>query len=326
MWRHLLDLVVGTIVVAAIYFALADLPLPVMAIAYLLGMIVGGFNTILFIVVVIMLVVAARWRRPGIALAPFLFAGLWYASAVAQRMAVEAHEDQKLAEWPVPAELRGARTLIIASQVTQLCCGQTTLLADGLIDRDADVFLDHDHKLSRIEAYTLGRGGECSAEDRAWSVLLACAGRTEDCIRRERVNAIPDGIAVRMIPFAAAYAAMGGRNRGTISLRAGGLVPRRPPGITASARCARSAAVRNARLGRAGAVLVMAGQRRASTAGRRSGGPAFHHASLPARAHGIDWRAPVKAATAWRARTRPPCGVAGQRRRAQSACRCSISP
>jgi len=62
MWRHILDAVIGTIIVAIIYFSLANLPLPIMAIAYLMSAIAGSFNVILFVVVAIMLAVAAWWR------------------------------------------------------------------------------------------------------------------------------------------------------------------------------------------------------------------------------------------------------------------------
>lgn len=297
MWRHALDLVVGTIIVAAIYFSLANLPLPVMAIAYLLGMIVGGFNGILFIVVVIMLVTAAWWRRPGIALAPFVFAGLWYASAVAERREVAAHEDPKLAERPVPSDLRSVRTLIIESQVTQLCCGQSTLLADGLIDRYVHVSLDDDHKVRGITATTLGRGGECSVADRERSTLLIRAGRTDECLRSETIDGVPDGVVVRMIPFARAYAAMGCCNRGTISLRSGGTETLQATWHYGK-RAVRSFLPVFGTHGWGEPVPLWSQGSGGPMQLIEIGGPAFHHEDLAGAVYGIDWRAPLKVASA----------------------------
>jgi hypothetical protein len=93
MRRHILDAVISAIISAAIFFGLAFLPLPIMAIAYILPIILGGFNGILVVAVAIMLAVAAWWWRPGIALGPFLFAALWFAAAVTQRMVIAARED-----------------------------------------------------------------------------------------------------------------------------------------------------------------------------------------------------------------------------------------
>jgi hypothetical protein len=296
MWRHILDAVIGTIIVAIIYFSLANLPLPIMAIAYLMSTIVGSFNVILFVVVAIMLAVAAWWRRPGIALAPFLFAALWFSAAVMQRIAVAAHEDPKLAERPVPTELRSIRTLIIESQVTQVCCGQSTLLADGLIDRYVHADHDYDRQILRsITAYSLGRGAECSTEDRGRSALLTSAGRTDECIRSETIDAVPDGVVVRMHPFARAYAAMGCCNRGTISLRTDG-----NESLKATWYYGKRAVLSYLPLfgthgwGEAVPLWSRSGGGPAELV--EIGGPAFHHEELAAAVYGIDWRAPVKPA------------------------------
>jgi hypothetical protein len=297
MWRHILDLVIGTIIVAAIYFGLANLPLPIMAFAYVFHLIVGGFNGILFVVVAIMLIVAAWWRRPGIALAPFLFAALWFAAAVMQRMELEAREDPKLAERPVPADLRSIRTLIIESQTTQVCCGQTTLLADGLIDRYVHAFLDNDHKVSRIVAYGLGRGDECSAEDRERSILLVRTGRTDECIRSRTIDAIPDGVVVRMHAFAAAYAAMGCCNRGTISVRTDGNESLRATWYYGK-RAVLSYLPLFGTHGWGEPVPLWSSGSGGPAQLVEIGGPAFHQEELAAAVYGIDWRAPLKPAVA----------------------------
>lgn len=296
MWRHTLEAVVGTIVIAAVFFGLASLPLPIMAIAYIFPAIVGGFNVILFVVVAVMLLLAARWRRPGIALAPFLFAALWFSAAVTQRREIEAREDPKLAERPVPAELRGIRTLIIESQGTQVCCGLTTLLAEGLIDLYVHVDHDYDHKVLRsITAYRLGRAHECSAEDRERSILLTRAGRTDECIRSQTIDAIPDGVVVRMHAFAAAYAAMGCCNRGTISVRSGGTET-----LRATWYYGRRAVMSYLPLfgdhGWGQTVALWSSGPGGPAQFVDVGGPPFHHEELAAAVYGIDWRAPVKPA------------------------------
>jgi hypothetical protein len=297
MWRHVRDAVIGTIIIAAIYYALATLPLPVMAMAYILPVIVGGFNGILFIAAGLMLVVAAWRRRPGLALAPVLFVALWFSAAVVQRVVIAAREDPKLAERPVPADLRSIRTLIIESQVTQMCCGLFTLLADGLIDRYVHVFLDHDHKLSRIEAYDLGRGDECKDEDRGLSVLLARAGRTDECIRRKTIDAIPDGVVVRMHAFARAYAAMGCCNRGTISIRSGETETLRATWYYGK-RAVLSYLPLFGDHGWGQTVPLWSSGSGGPAQLVDIGGPPFHHEELAAAVYGIDWRAPVKPAVA----------------------------
>jgi hypothetical protein len=294
MWRHILDAVVGTIVVAAIWFGLANLPLPIMAFAYLFPVITGGFNVIVFVVVAVMLLVAAWWRRPGIALAPLLFAALWFTAAVMQRMEIEAREDPKLAERPVPAQLRNVRTLIIESQGTQVCCGLTTLLADGHVDVYVHADHDYDHKVLRsITAYRLGRGDQCGPEDRPRSILLTRAGRTDECIRSETIDAVPDGVVVRMHPFARAYAAIGCCNRGTISLRSGGSETLQATWYWGT-RVVLSYLPLSATPGWGEPVPLW------STGGGgpmkfvEIGGPAFRQEELAAAVYGIDWRAPVK--------------------------------
>jgi hypothetical protein len=226
-----------------------------------------------------------------------LFAALWFSAAVMQRLEVEATEDPKLAERPVPAELRSIRTLIIESQVTQVCCGQFTLLAEGLIDRYVHVFLDNNHRLSRIIAYRLGRRDECSAEDRGRSVLLARAGRIDECIRSETIDAIPDGVVVRMHAFAAAYAAMGCCNRGTISVRSDG-----NESLRATWYYGKRAVLAYLPLfGTHGwGEPVPLWSRGSGGPGQlvEIGGPGFHHEELAAAVYGIDWRAPVKPAVA----------------------------
>jgi hypothetical protein len=297
MWRHVLDLVIGTIVVAAIYFGLANLPLPIMAFAYVFHLIVGGFNGILFVAVAIMLGVAAWWRRPGIALGPFVFAALWFATAVIQRMEIEAREDPKLAERPVPTDLRSIRTLIIESQTTQVCCGQTTLLADGLIDLYVHAFLDNDHKVSRIVAYRLGRGDECSAEDRERSTLLMRAGRTDECIRSQTIDAIPDGVVVRMHLFAAYYTATGCCNRGTISVRADGNETLRATWYYGKRAVLSYLPLFGTHGWGEPAPLWSSGSGGPARL-VEIGGPAFHQEELAAAVYGIDWRAPLKPAVA----------------------------
>lgn len=291
MIRHTGDAIIGAVVFGVIYLALAQMSLPVIAIAYLLHVITGGFNLVLGVVLVILLGVSIWRRRPGFAVGPLLFAAVWTSAAVVERIRIEADQDPKLAERRAPTELANIRTLIFESQVTQTCCGQTTLLAERKIDRYVHAVLDNNFKLVRVESYRLVNGGECTPEDRNRSVLLARAGRTDECIRQETLDAMPDGVVIRMHPFAAAYAAIGCCNRGTISVRENG----------------QERLVTTWHYGKRPVLSLLPlfgthgwGEARTlwSFGGGPSqlvelGGPAFHHEDLAAAIYRIDWRAPL---------------------------------
>jgi len=179
--------------------------------------------------------------------------------------------------------------------MTGTCCGQVTLLVDGQIDRYVQVVLDNNHKISRIIAYRLGRGAECGPGDREFATVLARVGRTNECIRSEAIAAIPDGVVVRMHPFARAYAAMGCCNRGTISIRSGG-----NESLKATWYFGRRAVLSYLPLfgdpGWGEPVPLWSSRGGGPAKLVEIGGPSFLEQDLAAAIYGINWRAPVKPA------------------------------
>jgi hypothetical protein len=66
MARHIGEAMIGAIFCAAVYLALAKTPLPAMLIAYALHVVVGGFNIVLFVFVVIMIALAHQIPPAGL--------------------------------------------------------------------------------------------------------------------------------------------------------------------------------------------------------------------------------------------------------------------
>lgn len=233
MRSHIRDTAIGVIVLAAIFPGQTIFPFISSLLVFVARVppIPPVLNVMFFGAVAIMLLVAAYWIRPGLVLAPPLFAALWATAAIGQRIYIQVREDPTLADRSIPADLRQVQTLTLekSGPTTTDCCGHVWLLADGLIDRF--VHVNREQKI--MTAYRLERGPGCSANagtasDRYLSNMLAQAGRTAQCIRSENVDAIPDGIVIRMHYIGNPLSgpgyplSMGCCNRGTVSLRVHG--------------------------------------------------------------------------------------------------------
>lgn len=294
MLRITRDIAIGIGIVALVFLGLANLPLPAAAFDYMEAVIIAGFNAVMLAVAIAMVAIGLRKRRPGLIAAPFVFAALWCSLAVMQRALIQMRDDPTLAQRPVPTELSGIRTLIIESQLSPQCCGHIALLADRRIDRYVHAFQNNDHWVVRFVSSRLARSGsdECSAADKSQSAPLVRAGYTDECMASERIGAMPDGVVVRMQPFARAYSATGCCNRGTVSLRSDGREQ-----LIATWYYGKRAVLSYL------PVFASAGLGEPSplwTMGRGGpgqfvevGGPAFRPEDLAAAVYGIDWRTPV---------------------------------
>jgi hypothetical protein len=294
MLRIIRDLVIGVAIVALVFLGLANLPLPAGAFDYMEA-IIAAFNAVMLAVAIAMMAIGLRKRRPGLIAAPLVFAALWCSLAVAQRAMIQARDDPKLAQRPVPTELSGVRTLIIESQLSPQCCGHIALLGDRRIDRYVHAFQNNDRWVVRFVSTRLARPDECSADDTSQSAALARAGYTDECISSERIGAMPDGVVVRVQPFARALSATGCCNRGTISLRNAGREQ-----LVATWYYGRRAVLSYlpvfASVGLGEPSPLWAVGRGGPGQFVEIGGPAFRPEDLAAAIYGIDWRAPVNPA------------------------------
>jgi len=295
MIRHARDLLIGLVILSVVYATLASWSFPVMVIAFLLHVILGGLNLVWIAVIVGMMLFGAFRKHPGLVAAPPLFFAVWFGVAVANRYQVAAQTDPSLAVRALPAELRDVRTVTLVTQGTRGCCGQVTLLADGLVDRYVHASDDENGHVGPIRLTRLSTAADCSADELRQSEPLQRAGRIGECLKTTTIDAIPDGLVVRMQtrPY---YPMIGCCTVGTINLRQNG-----EERAVASWRSGRQSVLSYFPLfgmpnapdltlslwtGFAGGPFQMVW----------IGGPAFSGEDLAAAAYGLEWATPPKIA------------------------------
>jgi hypothetical protein len=295
MIRHILTLLLGLAILAGVYWVLASWPFRAIALAYLLLVITGALNFVWVAVVIGMMAFGAIRKHPGLVAAPPLFFAIWFGAALANRYKVAGETDPALAVRTVPAELRDIRTVTLVSRATRGCCGQVSLIANGLVDRYVHAYDDEKGHIGPIRLTQLAAAKDCTSDEQRQSELLQRAGRIDECLKTTTIDAIPDGLVIRMQvrPY---YPMVGCCTVGTINIRQNG-----EERAAATWRSGRQTVLSYLPLfgmpnapdptlslwdGFAGGPFQMIW----------IGGPTFTGEDLAAAAYGIDWAAPPKAA------------------------------
>lgn len=295
MIRRILTLLLGLAILAGVYWVLASLPFRAIALAYLLLVITGSLNFVWVAVVIGMMAFGAIRKHPGLVAAPPLFFAIWFGVALTNRYKVAGETDAALAVRTVPTELRDIRTITVVTRGTRGCCGQITLLANGLVDRYVHAYDDEEGHIGPISLTRLAAAKDCTSDELRQSEPLHRAGRIGECLKKTTIDAIPDGLVVRMQvrPY---YPMVGCCTVGTINIRQNG-----EERIAATWRSGRQTVLSYVPLfgmpnapdptlslwdGFAGGPFQMIW----------IGGPTFTGEDLAAAAYGIDWAAPPKTA------------------------------
>ena len=221
MSRHVLALLLGLAILAGVYWMLANWAFRATAIAYILLAITGGLNFVWIAVIIGMMAFGAIRKHPGLVAAPPLFFAIWYGAALANRYKVAGETDPGLAVRAVPAELRDIRTVTLVTQGSRGCCGKITLLANGLADRYVHAADDGQGHIGPIRLSQLAAAKDCTADELRESELLQRAGRIDECLKTTTIDAIPDGLVIRIRarPY---YPMVGCCTVGTINIRQNG--------------------------------------------------------------------------------------------------------
>ena len=221
MIRHILTLLLGLAILAGVYWMLADWPFRAIAIAYILLAITAGLNFVWVAVIIGMMAFGAIRKHPGLIAAPPLFFAIWFCVALANRYKVARETDPALAVRTVPAELRDIRTVTLVTQGGRGCCGQITLLANGLADRYIHAADDGKGHIGPIRLTQLAAAKDCTDDELRESEPLQRSGRIDECVKTTTVDAIPDGLVIRMQmrPY---YPMVGCCTVGTINIRQNG--------------------------------------------------------------------------------------------------------
>ncbi|MGX1323645.1 hypothetical protein AB7M17_007098 [Bradyrhizobium sp. USDA 377] len=194
MIRHTITLIVGLVILAAVYGLLGTSSFPVQ----FMHIIAGGLNVVWMTVVIGMMTFGAIRKQPGLIAAPPLFFAIWFGASVWSRYQVEATTDPSLAVRTIPTELKSIRTVTLVTNGVRGCCGQVSLLANGLIDRYVHATDDEKGHIGPIRMTELAAAKDCSADELRNSELLQRAGRIGECLKTTMIDSIPDGLVVRM--------------------------------------------------------------------------------------------------------------------------------
>jgi hypothetical protein len=194
--RILGQIVVGIVILAVTFGLLGTARFPVLVLAFVAPSIAGLLNFVWFAVIIGLVIGGVRWSKPGLALAPVLFAALWIGAAVVSQWRLQASIDPKVWNRPTSPEASAQRTLIVQAFHSV----DRKIIADGHVDRLIKLQLDDsNHRISGIEEISLGRGEACSAEEKRASPQLQNAGRSDECFKWRSLAEIPDGLVVEQI-------------------------------------------------------------------------------------------------------------------------------
>jgi len=301
MIRHVASFVLGLIVLAGVYALLANLP---SLFGEGIGLVVVWAQilnpkllpTIWFAALVGMMILGIFRKFWGLTAAPFVFFAAWYCVSVWTRYELGRNIDPSLSDRPIPVELRTVRTLTLVLDYPaggERCCGSTALLADRIIDRYVHAQTDQRGNVVAIRSTQLAEAKDCTANELAQSGLLQRAGRTDQCLKTTTLEAIPDGVVIRMQLMKPTYASHGCCNIGTINVRQDG-----QERIAATWRYGQQIVLSYWPLFNINFPATSL-WRYASVGPHQLveiGGPAFSPTDLAAAIYGIDWAAPPKLA------------------------------
>jgi hypothetical protein len=194
--RILGQIVLGIVILAVTFGLLGAARFPVLLLAFVAPSIASLLNVVWFAVIVGLVICAAKWSKPGLALAPVLFVALWIGAAVLSQWRLQASIDPKVWHRPISPEASTQRTLIVQAFRSV----DRKIIADGHIDRLIKVQLDSSsHRISDIEEISLAKGDACSAEEKRASPQLQNAGRLDECFKWRSLTEMPDGLVVEQI-------------------------------------------------------------------------------------------------------------------------------
>jgi hypothetical protein len=288
--RHLVSLLIGLAILAAVFWTLANLRFNALVIAYALHIILGGMNVFWIAVIAGMMILGGARKLPGLLAAPPIFFAIWFGAAVVDRYKAVRETDPALSIRMVPSELRDIRTVTLVSRGVR-CCGQITLLASGMVDRYVEAYDDEKGHIGPIRVSEIANK-DCTSEELRQSELLLHAGRIDECVRKSTIDAIPDGLVVRMQPTPMVSCC----TTGTISIRQNG-----EERVAATWHSGRRTVLAYLPLFGLPAILGPTASLWAASGGGPYqtvwiGGPDFTGEDLAAAAYGITWDAPPKPA------------------------------
>lgn len=295
MIRYIATLVLGLIVLAGVYALLVNvLFLLGGSIGLLIVLIVAGFPGILdliwFAAIAAIVIIGLHRKLPGLTIAPLVFFASWCCVSIWNRYEVATTLDPSLSSRPVPLELRNVRTLILVGQGDQ-CCGHIRLLVDHVIDRYVYVQTNAGGDVVAIRSTQVAAAENCDAKELIQSGELQRSGRTDQCLKTTTLDAIPDGLVVRMQSMKPSYASYGCCNVGTISIR-----QNNEERVAATWRYGQQTILSYLPLFKTNFPPTPLWQY-ASVGPRQLveiGGPPFLNQDLAAAVYGIDWTAPLK--------------------------------
>jgi hypothetical protein len=194
---RILGQVVFGVVILALALGLLDAArFPLFLLAYAAPLIAGLLNIAWFAVIIGLVICGVTWSKPGLALAPLLFAALWIGAAVLSQWRLQESIDPKVWLRPTSPEASAQRTLIVQAFGSV----DRKIIVDGHIDRLIRVQLDNSsHRITGIEQISLASGDACSAEEKRASPQLQNAGRSDECFTSRSLAEIPDGLVVEKI-------------------------------------------------------------------------------------------------------------------------------
>ncbi|MFK4725951.1 hypothetical protein ABIE89_007051 [Bradyrhizobium niftali] len=291
MIRHIVTLILGLAILAAVYWLLGTTSFPVLALAFLMHIIAGGFNVVWMIVVCGMMLFGAIRKHPGLIAAPPLFVAIWFGASVWSRHQVEATTDPSLTVRAIPAELKSIRTVTLVTNGVRGCCGQVSLLADGFIDRYVQATDDEKGHIGPIRMTELAAAKDCTADELRNSELLQRAGHIGECLKTTTIDSIPDGLVIRIKPRPY-YPMIGCCTVGTLNVRQNG-----EERVAATWHSGRTVVISYAPLfGMPNAPDPTLSLWEGFPGGPSQmvwiGGPSFTGEDLTAAVYGIDWAAP----------------------------------
>jgi hypothetical protein len=304
MVRHVAAFVLGLAVLAGVYALLANLPFVFgqglgLVTIWIIALYPGLLPFIWFAAVITTIVIGLYQKLPGLAAAPFVFFAAWCCVSVWSRYELGRSIDPSLSARPIPVELRTVRTLILVlgyPEGGEPCCGSTALLVDHVIDRYVHAQTDQRGNVVSIRSTQLAEAKDCDANELLRSGLLQHSGRTDQCLKTTTLDAIPDGVVVRMEFMKPTYASHGCCNIGTINVRTDG-----QERVAATWRYGQQTVLSYLPL----TPLITTNFQatplwQPAGVGPRQlvaiGGPAFFPEDLAAAVYGIDWKAPLKLA------------------------------
>lgn len=194
--RILGQVVVGIIIIAVAFGLLGMARFPVLLLSFVAPQIGGLANFVWFAIIIGLVICGVTWSKPGLALAPVLFAMLWAGAAVRSQWRLQESIDPKVWNHQIAPEASEQRTLIVQA----FSSVDRKIIVDGHIDRLIKLHLDDSNqKITNIEEVSLASGVACSAEEKRASPQLQNAGRSDECFKSRSLTEIPDGLVVEQI-------------------------------------------------------------------------------------------------------------------------------